>query len=78
MKRLRKRANRKRRNTYRPPTFPNTLDRSHAAAGKGLVQASGRKRRNRRVPDLPPNDHVNKHPDEVYGDTEIPDRNEEV
>lgn len=25
-------------------------------------------------PDLPPNEHAQKHPDEVYGDTEITDR----
>jgi hypothetical protein len=24
--------------------------------------------------DLPPNEHIRKHPDEVYGDTEIPHR----
>jgi hypothetical protein len=27
-----------------------------------------------RDPDAPPNDHVQKDPDEVYGDTTIPDR----
>jgi hypothetical protein len=27
-----------------------------------------------RDPDSPPNDHVRKDPDEVYGDTEIPHR----
>ena len=26
------------------------------------------------VPDLPPNEIIRKHPDEVYGDTEIPHR----
>jgi hypothetical protein len=26
------------------------------------------------IPDLPPNECIRKHPDEVYGDTEIPHR----
>jgi hypothetical protein len=28
-----------------------------------------------RDPDAPPNDHIQRDPDEVYGDTSIPDRN---
>ena len=36
------------------------------------------KRRNPSNPELPPNENVNKHPDEVYGDTEIPERRENI
>ena len=44
----------------------------------GLTQSPGGKRRNRKVPDLPPHEQLEKHPDEAYGDTEIPERNEEI
>lgn len=37
-------------------------------------RASRRKTPNPGDPDLPPNEHLDKHPDEVYGDTEIPGR----
>jgi hypothetical protein len=36
--------------------------------------SSGKSRVTYRDPDAPPNDHVQKDPDEVYGDTTIPDR----
>ena len=35
------------------------------------------KRRNPKSPELPPNENLNKHPDEAYGDTEIPERRED-
>ena len=41
-------------------------------------QAPRGKRRNPTNPDLPPNDNLNKHPDETYGDTEIPERNVDI
>ena len=48
------------------------------AGNAAFSLSSGRKRRNHKVPDLPPNEHLEKHPDEAYGDTEIPERNEEI
>jgi hypothetical protein len=36
------------------------------------------KRRNPASPDLPPNENLDKHPDEAYGDTKIPERNEDL
>ena len=43
-----------------------------------LMHSPGGKRRNRKVPDLPPHEQLEKHPDEAYGDTEIPERKEEI
>ena len=37
-----------------------------------------KRRRNSKIPDLPPNENIRKHPDEIYGDTEITDRNEDI
>lgn len=51
---------------------------AHVGIGTTPGQQSRPKRRNRAVPDLPPNENLEKHPDEAYGDTEIPERSEEL
>ena len=38
------------------------------------TQPRRKTRRGSDVPGVPPTDNVRKHPDEVYGDTEIPER----
>jgi hypothetical protein len=43
--------------------------------GKRDTPSGGNPRRNKtKVADLPPNENIRKHADEVYGDTEIPER----
>jgi len=71
-------ANRKRR-YKRNPSVPSPIGgRLDAAGNPASTASSGGKRRNQKVPDLPPNELLQKHPDEVYGDTEIPERNEDI
>lgn len=41
---------------------------------KKIVPASAARREKSVPADLPPNDNIRKHADEVYGDTEIPER----
>jgi hypothetical protein len=70
-------ANRKRRNK-RAPSMPSPDGARLDRAGGVFATSTGGKRRNTKVPDLPPNERLQKHPDEAYGDTEIPERNEDI
>jgi hypothetical protein len=49
----------------------NSTNKQGGAPGKRKTERAGRKSE---VPGVPPTDNVRKHPDEVYGDTEIPER----
>ena len=63
---------------------PRSGDNSKAAGRRGDggrhgsdrdTPSGGNPRRNKtKVADLPPNENIQKQADEVYGDTEIPDR----
>jgi hypothetical protein len=48
--------------------------RKTTPAGRPKPPKTGFRRKNPSSPDLPPNEKVNKYPDELYGDTEIPTR----
>ena len=71
-------ANRKRRYRRGRSTASPTGGRIDSPENAAFAASSGGKRRNRKVPDLPPNERLKKHPDEAYGDTEIPERNEVI
>jgi len=49
------------------------VDNAHLATRKSSSQAANQLP-NTKAPDLPPNEEIHKHADEVYGDTEILER----
>ena len=41
-------------------------------------QVANQRRSTSKTADLPPNKNIRKYPDEIYGDTEIPDRKKDI
>ena len=49
-------------------------DRGRKQRPRSTSGGGQRKTRPSQQPDLPPNENLQKHPDEAYGDTQIPER----
>jgi hypothetical protein len=45
---------------------------------KETPNIANQRRSNSKIADLPPNKNIRRYPDEIYGDTEIPDRKEDI
>jgi hypothetical protein len=45
---------------------------------KEIPNIANQRRSDSKISDLPPNKNIRKYPDEIYGDTEIPERKEDI
>jgi len=52
----------------------NRGDRGRKQRPRSTSGGAQRKTQTPQKPDLPPNENLQKHPDEAYGDTQIPER----
>ena len=57
------------------PAKPSSVEN---APNHSVANGTRSPRSNPNVPDLPPNENLRKDPDETYGDTEIPERRDDI
>ena len=65
-----------RRSAADSPTEKSKPGRKRPVNEKRTPSGGNPRRNSSKVADLPPNENIRKHADEVYGDTEIPERKE--
>ena len=56
------------------PTGDKKRSKSSRRSAKKTTAGDASRRRNSKIRDLPPSENIRKRADEVYGDTEIPER----